>query len=60
VRSAEFVEEETAFGAAVGGGFEMGFSSKASLFVEGTYRIAFTEDESTKYLPIRIGLVFGM
>ncbi len=58
--SAEFEDDETAFGAAFGGGFEMGISSSANLFVESTYRIAFTEDESTKYLPIRIGLVFGM
>ncbi len=58
--TAEFVEEETAFGAAFGGGFEIGFSSKASLFVQSTYRIAFTEEESTKYWPVKIGLVFGM
>ncbi len=50
---------ETAFGLAVGGGLALAVSPRARLFVEPMYRIAFTAEESTKYVPIKIGVVIG-
>ena len=57
--SGELGENETAFGLAVGGGLALAVSPRARLFVEPMYRIAFTDEESTKYVPIKIGVVIG-
>ena len=51
-------DSETAFSIDFGAGLDITINEKIALFVEGAYTIGFTEDESTQYLPIRIGIIF--
>ena len=52
-------DSETSFGLNFGVGLAYYISSQASIFAEPSYAIAFTEDESTQYLPIRFGVSFS-
>jgi len=51
-------DSETAFSIDFGAGLDITINGKTALFFEGTYTIGFTEDESTQYFPIRIGIIF--
>ncbi|MEE9553797.1 MAG: outer membrane beta-barrel protein [candidate division Zixibacteria bacterium] len=55
---AEWVGNETAMAVALGAGLEVYLSPKISLFADAKFSLAYTDEENTKYLPVRIGLSF--
>lgn len=50
-------DSETAFSVGFGVGIEIMVTPTAGIFLDGKYSILFTEDESSQYLPFRVGLV---
>jgi hypothetical protein len=52
------LESETDITVALGGGIGFGLGSLAA-FTEGQYVIVMTEDESSKFIVVRLGLRFG-
>ncbi len=50
---------EIEFGTNFGGGIIMGISENAKLSIYPMYNIIFTEEESTKYFALNIGISFG-
>lgn len=51
-------DSETKFGINGGAGFNVAMGG-ASVFIEGRFHNVFTEDESTNFVPINIGVRFG-
>ena len=51
-------ESESAFSFNTGIGVKIPASENMDVFVEGRYAIGFTSNESTSYIPIRLGLSF--
>jgi opacity protein-like surface antigen len=51
-------DSETKFGINGGAGFNFGVGG-ASIFLEGRFHNIFTEDESTNFVPITLGVRFG-
>ena len=49
---------ETALSILLGTGLDFTINPKVKMFVEIKYGIGFTEGESTKYIPIKVGLSF--
>jgi opacity protein-like surface antigen len=51
-------DSETAAGVAFGAGINIEMNPNMNLFIEGKYGVGFTENESTQYLPLKVGLEF--
>jgi hypothetical protein len=51
-------ESETDFGINAGAGFDF-VAGAVGLFVEGRFHNVFTEDESTNFIPITVGVRLG-
>lgn len=54
------IDSATAFSIGFGAGLDVNLSDHVALFIEGKYAIGFTEDESTQYVPVKLGLVFNI
>jgi len=54
------IASETTFAVAFGAGMDINLSDNFALFIEGRYTIGFTENESIKYVPVKIGLGFKL
>ena len=51
-------DSETAISIFFGAGLEFAINEKVNFFAEGKYGIGFTEDESTRYFPVKLGFSF--
>lgn len=51
-------DSETKFGINAGAGFNVAMGA-AAVFIEGRFHNVFTEDESTNFVPISVGVRFG-
>jgi len=51
---------ESDFYAQVGAGVDFLVAPTTGIFVEGKYAIAFTSGSNTAFLPIRVGVIFGI
>lgn len=50
----------SAFTASLGAGIDMPFGEANTMFIEGRYAIGFTAFDNTTYIPIRLGVRFGL
>lgn len=53
-------DTDGAFGATIGGGLQIPFRGNTRVTVDMIYTVGFTEKISTQYLPLRVGLGFGL
>lgn len=51
-------DDETKLGISIGAGFDVMLNQQMSLYLAARYAVGFTEDESTTYFPLNIGLMF--
>ena len=56
--SQEFGEAEHKIGLSFGAGLNLNLTDRSGIFVEAKYEIGLTEDETTQYIPLRIGVFF--
>ena len=54
-----FDDSTTDFGVNAGAGFNFAAGESINLFVEGRFHTVFTEEESTNFVPITVGVRFG-
>ena len=50
--------DDSKFGVAVGGGFELPAGEKLNIIIQGLTRFIFTEDETTSFVGVTAGVVF--
>lgn len=53
------IEAQSVFSVLFGGGFEMSNFGLLKIFIQGTYRIGFTEHENTNYLQMKVGMILN-